>query len=101
MIEALGRLRNTRYHDRPVSLYGGMVELPLIVTRDDGARWFADRDLLTSGRLWAERDADLRVDTQRLARGGRLRLVGQDPVAAAGRGPAARGGDRGHPVADR
>jgi hypothetical protein len=68
VIEALGRLRNTRYHDRPVSLYGGMVELPLIVTRDDGARWFADRDLLTSGRLWAERDADLRVDTQRLAR---------------------------------
>ena len=61
--EELGRLRNTRYHDRPVSLYGGMVELPLIVTRDDGARWFADRDLLTSGRLWAERDADLRVDT--------------------------------------
>jgi hypothetical protein len=45
-----------------------MVELPLIVTRDDGGRWFADRDLLTSGRLWAERDADLRVDTQRLAR---------------------------------
>ena len=68
VIDALGRLRNTRYHDRPVSLYGGMVELPLIVTRDDGARWFADRDLLTSGRLWAERDADLRVDTQRLAR---------------------------------
>ena len=68
VIEELGRLRNTRYHDRPVSLYGGMVELPLIVTRDDGARWFADRDLLTSGRLWAERDADLRVDTQRLAR---------------------------------
>ncbi len=24
-----------------------------------------ERDLLTSGRLWAERDADLRVDTQR------------------------------------
>ena len=45
-----------------------MVELPLIVTREDGARWFAHRDLLTSGRLWAERDADLRADTQRLAR---------------------------------
>ncbi len=68
VIEELGRLRNTRYHDRPVSLYGGMVELPLIVTREDGARWFAHRDLLTSGRLWAERDADLRADTQRLAR---------------------------------
>lgn len=68
VIEELRRLRNTRYHDRPVSLYGGMVELPLIVTREDGVRWFADRDLLTSGRLWAERDADLRADTQRLAR---------------------------------
>jgi hypothetical protein len=38
VIEALGRLRNTRDRDRPVSLYGGMVELPLIATRDDGAR---------------------------------------------------------------
>ena len=68
VIEELRRLRNTRYHDRPVSLYGGMVELPLIVTRDDGARWFVDRDLLTGDRLWAERDADLRADTGRLAR---------------------------------
>lgn len=68
VIDELRKLRNTRYHDRPVSLYGGMVELPLIVTRDDGARWFADRNLLTAGRLWAERDADLRADTQRLAR---------------------------------
>ena len=67
VIEALRRLRNTRYHDRPVSLYGGMVELPLIVTSDDGARWFADRDFLTGGCLWAERDADLRADTERLA----------------------------------
>jgi hypothetical protein len=68
VIGELRRLRNTRYHDHPVSLYGGMVDLPLIVTRDDGARWFADRSLLTSGRLWAERDAELRADTQRLAR---------------------------------
>jgi hypothetical protein len=82
VIEALGRLRNTRYHDRPVSLYGGMVELPLIVTRDDGARWFADRDLLTSGRLWAERDADLRVDTQRLARELPDNLFGRDVWAS-------------------
>ena len=50
VIEELKRLRNTRYHDRPVSLYGGMVELPLIVTREDGASWFSDRDVLTGGR---------------------------------------------------
>ena len=49
VIEELKRLRNTRYHDRPVSLYGGMVELPLIVTREDGASWFSDRDVLTDG----------------------------------------------------
>jgi hypothetical protein len=82
VIDALGRLLNTRYHDRPVSLYGGMVELPLIVTRDDGGRWFADRDLLTSGRLWAERDADLRVDTQRLARELPDNLFGRDVWAS-------------------
>jgi hypothetical protein len=53
-IEELKRLRNTRYHGHPVSLYGGMVELPLIVTRDDGAQWFAGSDALLDGQLWAE-----------------------------------------------
>ncbi len=78
VIHELRRLRNTRYHDHPVSLYGGMVELPLIVTRGDGARWFADRDLMTSGRLWAERDAELRTDTERLARELPDNLFGRD-----------------------
>ena len=59
VIEELKRLRNTRYHDRPVSLYGGMVELPLIVTREDGASWFSDRDVLTDGQLWAQREGEL------------------------------------------
>jgi hypothetical protein len=60
VIEELKRLRNTRYHDRPVSLYGGMVELPLIVTRPDGARWFDERtrNQLTDGRHWVEFDAE-------------------------------------------
>ena len=40
VIEELKRLRNIRYHDRPVSLYGGMVDLPLIVTRPDEVSWF-------------------------------------------------------------
>jgi hypothetical protein len=35
----------------PVSLYGGMYQLPLIVTHDDDVRWFADRELLTAGQL--------------------------------------------------
>jgi len=67
-IRTLQALRNTRYHDRPVSLYGGMVDLPLIVRRDDEITWFADRDTLTDGRLWAEHDARNRSETERLAR---------------------------------
>jgi hypothetical protein len=61
VVEELKKLRNTRYHDRPVSLYGGMVELPLLVTREDGARWFdhATRAGLTDGHLWVELDAEL------------------------------------------
>jgi len=37
VIEQLRQLRNVRYHDQRVSLYGGMVDLPLVVTRPDGA----------------------------------------------------------------
>ena len=54
VIGELRRLRNRRYHDRPVSLYGGMVELPLIVVRDPEVSWFTDRAELAEGRLWAE-----------------------------------------------
>lgn len=75
-IEELRRLRNTRYHDRPVSLYGGMVELPLIVTREEEAGWFADRDILTGGTTWAERDASLRSETDRLSAELRDNLLG-------------------------
>ena len=56
----LGLLRNTRYHDRPVSMYGGMVDLPLLVSRPDGRCYFDDREreLLTDGALWARFDAE-------------------------------------------
>ncbi|MGE5231168.1 MAG: hypothetical protein ACM3NS_05460 [Deltaproteobacteria bacterium] len=59
VIAELAKLRNTAYHDQPVSIYGGMVNLPLIVTRDDGARFFAteEREALLEGRYWAEEDA--------------------------------------------
>ncbi len=61
VVDELKLLRNLRYHGRPVSLYGGMVDLPLIVTRRDGARWFDDatRTGLTDGKLWVEFDAEL------------------------------------------
>jgi hypothetical protein len=60
VIAELAKLRNTRYHDRPVSLYGGMTELPLIVTREDGATFFDPgfREALTDGKYWAEFDAE-------------------------------------------
>src|SRR5690606_23136439 len=61
VVRELQKLRNVRYHDRPVSLYGGMHELPLIVTRPDGARWFdaTTRERLTDGRFWTEVDSEL------------------------------------------
>ena len=59
VVTELKRLRNTRYHDRPVSIYGGMVELPLVVTREDDVRFFdpAERERLLDGKYWVEFDA--------------------------------------------
>ncbi|MDZ7630135.1 MAG: hypothetical protein U5K74_01950 [Gemmatimonadaceae bacterium] len=56
----LAKLENTRYGHRKVSLYGGMVDLPLIVTRPDGRRFFdaGERELLADGQLWAAFDAE-------------------------------------------
>jgi hypothetical protein len=60
VIAELKLLQNIGYHDQPVSLYGGMVDLPLIVVRADGARFFEPevRDPVTEGALWAEFDAE-------------------------------------------
>ncbi|HKY97811.1 MAG TPA: hypothetical protein VJL35_08130, partial [Gemmatimonadaceae bacterium] len=59
-VDELKKLRNIAYHDMPVSIYGGMVNLPLIVTRPDGARYFEHdvRDQLTDGRYWVEFDGE-------------------------------------------
>lgn len=77
-IEELKKLRNVRYHERPVSLYGGIVDLPLIVIREDGTTWFEDVLALTEGRRWAERDAELRGETERLSAELRDNLLGPD-----------------------
>lgn len=55
----LAQLRNARYADRPVSIYGGMVDLPLIVSRPDTRHFFEERerDQLADGALWARFDA--------------------------------------------
>lgn len=76
VVEELGRLRNTRYHDQPVSLYGGMVELPLVVWRDSEVDWFGSREALTEGLLWAERDAEYRSEASRLSADLRDNLFG-------------------------
>jgi hypothetical protein len=82
VIALLKGLRNTRYHDRPVSIYGGITELPLIVTEAGDERWFDGADTLMEGRLWVERDATLRHETDRLARELRDDLIGRDVWAA-------------------
>lgn len=58
--DELRQLRVVSYNDRPVSLYGGMVNLPLLVQRPDGTVFFDDdeRDLLNDGALWVSADAD-------------------------------------------
>jgi len=60
VIDELSKLRNTSYHDMPVSIYGGMQNLPLIVTRPDGARYFEEdvRKQLTENLYWVEFDAE-------------------------------------------
>jgi hypothetical protein len=60
VVQELRKLSNVHYNDRPVSIYGGMVDLPLVVTRPDGARFFDpdERAALAGNRLWAEFDAE-------------------------------------------
>jgi hypothetical protein len=79
VISELKELRNVHYNDRPVSLFGGMVDLPLIVTRPDGRRFFddAERDALTDGALWAEFDAEHASAVASLERDLKLNLLGE------------------------
>lgn len=77
-VAELSRLMNVRYDHRPVSIYGGMVDLPLIVERPDARLWFSDRGILTNGRLWAEHDASWRSETERISRDLRENLFGDD-----------------------
>jgi hypothetical protein len=60
VIAKLKALRNLGYNDRPVSLYGGMVDLPLVVQRPVQESFFDpdDRSPIRDGRLWAEVDAE-------------------------------------------
>jgi len=76
VVQELARLKNVRYHDQPVSLFGGIVELPLIVWREPEVDWFGDREALNEGRLWAERDAEFRSEAGRISADLRDNLFG-------------------------
>jgi hypothetical protein len=90
VVEELRKLANTRYNDRPVSIYGGMVDLPIIATRKDGARYFEPdvRDQLTGGLFWVEFDAQ-RSGVGHMEREIRENLLGDATWTALD--PAARG----------
>jgi len=89
VVRELHRLRNTRYHDQPVSIYGGMVDLPLIVTDSAGDRYFeaSIRDHATEGKYWAEFDAE-RIGIGAMERELRENVLGD--LAWAGLAQAAR-----------
>jgi len=76
VIAQLRKLRNVRYHDRPVSLYGGIVDLPLIVQAEEELAWFADTATLLDARLWVEYEAQYRGETERMAQELRDNLLG-------------------------
>ena len=79
VIRELKELRNEHYGGRPVSLYGGMVDLPLFVARPDGRRWFdqRERDTATGGKLWAEFDARVATGVAAIERELRENLLGE------------------------
>lgn len=76
----LTKLRNVHYNDRPVSLYGGMVDIPLVVTRPDGAQFFDpdERDVVTDGALWVEHDAESGAGVEDIQRELRLNVLGEE-----------------------
>jgi len=78
VITELRKLRNQGYHDRPVSLYGGMVDLPLIVWSDPEVSWFSDLEALNDGALWAQSAAEQRSEAQRMSAELRDNLFGRE-----------------------
>jgi hypothetical protein len=79
VIAELKQLRNVHYADRPVSLYGGMVDLPLLVIRPDDGRYFdeVEREQITDDMLWVEWDAKKAAGTSSIERELRDNLFGE------------------------
>ena len=82
----LSKLRNVRHFDRPVSIYGGMVDLPLIVTESDRERYFEAefRARYTAGKYWIESDTE-RVGVGAIERDLRENLFGDRAWVTLGR----------------
>ena len=80
----LARLKNVHYNDRPVSLYGGMVDIPLVVSRTDDLQFFDpdERDAATDDRLWAEYDAERGQASAEMQRELRDNVLGEDAWSA-------------------
>ena len=77
--DELRKLLNAHHHDHPVSLYGGMVDLPLIVRcAGEEPGWFSDRESLLGETRWVERDGQARGETERLAAELRDNVLGRD-----------------------
>lgn len=70
------RLRNIIKPQKPVSMYGGIADAPMMVRRDPQVRWFEDNDELTGGQLWAQLEAQFRGESKRVARQLRDNLFG-------------------------
>jgi hypothetical protein len=84
VIAELRKLQNIHYNGRPVSLYGGMVDLPLFVLRPDGKRYFdpVESEALTDGALWAEVDAERGTGVWAIERELRDNLLGEPAWSA-------------------
>ncbi len=83
VVGELAVLRNTQYHDRPVSLYGGMVDLPLVVTRPDERSFFSteERDHVSERKWWVELDAERGRGIAEIERDLRDNVIGEEAWA--------------------
>jgi hypothetical protein len=70
------RLRNIIKPQKPVSMYGGIADAPMIVRREPPVAWFENSVELTGGQLWAQLEAQFRGESKRVARQLRDNLFG-------------------------
>lgn len=76
----LRALRNVEYHDNPVSLYGGIVNPPLLVERPDGRQYFDEdeRAAIAGDKLWVEYDSERAGGTAAIEADLRDNVLGED-----------------------